>query len=146
MVLAVSVSMASPVFAIEEGPGTIGGNTPNGGTIGGNTNSQQTFTLQNPLKVDSVGGLVKSAVEIFSYVVILIAVLMFIYVGFMYIMYAAQGNAAKIAEQHKRLMWLAIGVAVVIGARVMVEVIINTIEATGTVSPQVMQGSRDALR
>jgi hypothetical protein len=43
-------------------------------------------------------------------------------------------------------MWLVIGVAVVISARVIIQVVINTISATGTVSPTVIQSANDALQ
>jgi TRAP-type C4-dicarboxylate transport system permease small subunit len=138
LVVLVSITIVPVVMA------QTGGANSNGGQGGANTGAEKTFTLQNPLKVNSLGGLVKSIVEIFSYVVILLAVLMFIYVGFLYIMYSAQGNASKIAEQHQRLLWLVIGVAVVISARVIVDVVINTISATGTVSPEVLKGAKDA--
>jgi hypothetical protein len=107
-----------------------------------NPGSQSVFTLTNPLQgrgINSIGGLAMSFVEIISYIVVLIAVLAFIYVGFQYIIFSAQGNSAKIKELHKWLLWIVVGTAIVIGARVLVEIVINTISATGTVSPGVIQ-------
>jgi len=108
---------------------------------------QATFTLQNPLRseINSVGALVENFVEIFSYIVILLAVVALIFVGFKYILYSAQGKSADIAKLHGWLFWIVIGVAVVIGARVIVKVVINTISATGTVSPGVIQSANDAI-
>ncbi len=102
------------------------------------------FTLTNPLKVNSIGGLVQSLIEIVSYLAILFAVVMFIVVGFRYVLFAAQGNASKISELHKQLMWLIVGVAVIIAARVIVQVVINTLSATGVVSPEVIQSANKA--
>lgn len=70
---------------------------------------------------------------------------MFIYVGFQYVTNAAQGNAKKIEELHKQLLWLVVGVAVVIGARVIIQVVINTISATNTVSPSVIESANKAV-
>ena len=125
---------------------SVGGNT-SGSDIGGNTTNssgQKTFTLQNPLKVNSIGGLIQSFVEIFSYVAVLLAVLVLIYLGFRYVVYSAQGNASEIAKLHSWLLWTVIGIAIIIGARVMVDIVINTISATGTISPGVIQSARQA--
>lgn len=103
---------------------------------------QGTFTLSNPLKVDSVAGLVQNFVEIFSYVVIIIAVLLLIWVGLQFIL--ARGDSAKMKELKEWLFWIVIGVAVVIGARVIVEIVINTLSATG-VDPNVINSARNAL-
>jgi heme/copper-type cytochrome/quinol oxidase subunit 2 len=121
------------------------GNTGSGVT---NTTSSNTsiFTLQNPLKVDSIGGLVQAFLEIITYIVIIFAVLMFIWIGFKYVVNAANGNASEIKKLHSQLMWLVIGVAIIIAARVIVQVVINTISATGTVSPNVIQSANNALQ
>ena len=109
-----------------------------------NTSGQsQTFTIANPLKVDSIGGLVSLAVEIFTYIVILFGVLMLVWVGFQYIL--ARGNTERMKELSKWLTWIVVGIAIVIGARVMVQVIINTLETTGTVDSGVIRSANNAL-
>ncbi|MFA6295339.1 MAG: hypothetical protein WC666_02865 [Candidatus Paceibacterota bacterium] len=112
---------------------------------GGNV-SGDTFTLKNPLKVDSIGGLVKNFVEIFSYIAILFAVVVLIYIGFKYVLYSAQGNSKGIGDLHSWLLWTVVGVAVVIGARVIVEIVINTLGLTGTISPGVINSASNALK
>lgn len=102
----------------------------------------KTFTLSNPLKVDSVSGLVQNFVEIFSYVVIIIAVLLLVWVGLQFIL--ARGDASKMKELKEWLFWIIIGVAVVIGARVIVEVVINTLASSG-VDPNTINTVRGAL-
>ena len=106
------------------------------------------FTRQNPLRSDinSIGALVQAFIEIITYIAIIVAVLAFIWVGFQYVTSAASGNSKKIQELHNQLMWLVIGVAVVISARVIIQVVINTISATGTVSPTVIQSANNALQ
>jgi hypothetical protein len=134
-------------------PGT-GGNVTPGSTSGPQTpgtggnvtggNTQSTFTLRNPLKgIDSVGGLLAKFIEILSYLFILLAVLMIIWTGLQMIL--ARGNPEKLKEQGQRLGYILIGVALVIGARVIITVIINTLEATGTVDPRVIQSTNRAL-
>jgi len=137
------VSLFSSVSAQQTG--TVG-NSSSQGTVTNSTSGSQVFTIQNPLKVTSIGGLVQSLVEIFSYIVIIFAVLMFIYIGFQYVTNAAQGNASKIKELHSQLLWLVVGVAVVIGARVIIQIVINTLSATGTVSSGVINSANNALQ
>ncbi|MDE1940639.1 MAG: hypothetical protein KGI66_00780 [Patescibacteria group bacterium] len=128
--------------------GTVSGNPGSaaGGTVNPKATSQPTFTLVNPLQVNSIGGLIETFVEIFSYIAILIAVLMLIWVGFQYITAAAQGNSEKIKSLHSYLLWIVVGVAIVIGARVIVQITINTLSATHTVSQNVIQSANNALQ
>jgi hypothetical protein len=100
--------------------------------------------LQNPLKANSVGELVQNFVEIVSYLVILFAVLMLVWTGLQYIL--ARGNPTKMSDLSKRLMWIIVGIAIVIGARVIISIVINTLKATGTVDPTVIQSADNALQ
>lgn len=54
-----------------------------------------------------------------------LAVLAFIYAGFLYV--TAQGNQTKLATAHKALLYTAIGTAVLLGSWVIAKVIENTI-------------------
>lgn len=109
----------------------------------GTSSSGSTFTLKNPLKVDSVGGLVQNFVEIFSYIVILFAVLALVYVGLRFIL--ARGDATQMKELKEWLLWIVVGVAVVIGARIIIQVVINTLSATGTIDQGIINSTQDAL-
>lgn len=100
--------------------------------------------LTNPLKVDSIGGLVQNFVEIFSYIVILGAVLALIWVGLQFIL--ARGNPTKMNELKGWLFYIIIGVAVVIGARIIIQVVINTLSASGVVDQRVIQSTQNALK
>ena len=106
------------------------------------TNKPSTFTLQNPLKVDSLGGLIQALVEVFTYLVVLFAVLSLVYVGLRYIM--ARGNSEEITKRTNQLLWIVIGLAVVIGARIIVGVVINTLDSSGVVDPGVIKSVNDA--
>ena len=103
----------------------------------------QVITLHNPLQnVTSIGQLVQNFADIFTYLVVLFAVLMLIWTGLQYVL--ARGNPEKMKENSQRLMWIVIGVAVVIGARILVQVVINTLEATGAVNSTVITNANKA--
>ena len=135
--VAVIILTSSSVFA--QGTGVT---TSNPGTGVTTSNPSQTFTLSNPLKVDSVAGLIQSFVDIFSYLVILGAVLAIIWVGLQFIL--AQGNPERLNELKKWLLGIIIGVAVVIGARIIVDIVINTLESTGVVNQSTIQAVKKA--
>jgi len=98
--------------------------------------------LQNPLAVDSVSGLIQKFVEIFSYFVIILAVLAFIWVGFQFVL--AQGKPDRLKELKTWLAYIVIGVAIVIGAQIMINIIINTLAATGMVNQDTLDSVRGA--
>ncbi len=114
--------------------------------IVGSSGSGPTFTLQNPLssKFNSVGGIIQGFVEIFSYLVILLAVLAFIWTGLQYIL--ARGNTQTMKDATKHLGWIVVGVAIVIGARIIITVVLNTLQAAGTVNPNVIQNASRAVQ
>ena len=103
-----------------------------------------TFYLQNPLssQFNTVGGIVGGFIQIFVYLVVLFAVLMIIYVGLRLVL--VQGDAAEISKLQTQLLWLVIGLAIVIGARIIVQVVINTLSATGAVNQTVIQSAQNA--
>lgn len=122
-----------------------GGSSDTAGNSSGSSNTapSTTFTLQNPLKVNSLGGLIESFVEVFSYIVILFAVLALIYVGLQYIL--ARGKPERMKELSNWLLWIVVGIAVVIGSRIIVSVVINTLGASGVVDQRVIQSANNAL-
>ena len=128
------------VFAQPSG----GSNTaPAGGRGGSNTAPAKTFFLQNSLKVDSLGGLLSAFVQVFTYLVVMFAVLALVYVGLRYIM--ARGNSEEITKRTNQLLWIVVGVAIVIGARIIVAIVINTLGASNIVDPNVIQSANNAL-
>ena len=74
--------------------------------------------IENPINSTDIIALITSvSAKIFD-VAIVIAVVSIIIVGFKYIVSAVQGNATGIKDANKMLFWLVIGLAVVVGARV----------------------------
>ena len=101
-----------------------------------------TFSIKNPINISSVGGLVGKFVEIFSYIAIIVAVLAIVWVGFQFIL--AQGKPDRMNELKTQLVWIIIGIAVIIGARIMVDIVINTLGATGIVDNSIIQSVKSA--
>lgn len=135
--------------------GTVPGgpSSPNMGTVPGGPSSPNmgtgnfsSFYIQNPLnsRFNSIGGIIDGFLEIFTYLAVLFAVLMLIWLGFQMVL--ARGNATKLKELKTALLWVVIGVAIVIGARIIVKVVVNTLEATNIVSSGVIQNANNALR
>lgn len=108
------------------------------------SNTTKVITLENPLKVNSIGELVQNFVEIFSYIVVLGAVLALIWVGLQFIL--ARGNPTKMSELKDWLKFIIIGVAVVIGARLIIQVVINTLAASGAVDQRTIQSAQNAAK
>ena len=126
------------------GPGVSGGSGSGGVSAGGSGNGGVP-TLKNPLsqKIDSLGGLVQTFIEVLSYILILFGVLMLVWTGLQFIL--AQGNSDKLKELRKQLVAVIIGIALVIGARVIIQVIINTLKATGAVDSRTIQSVNNAV-
>lgn len=99
-------------------------------TITNTPNAPKTPTeipkLENPLKFGSIEGLVTGLVDIALQVGVVVAALSLIWVGFKYV--AARGNPKKIEEAHQALLYTIIGIAILFGAKVIVEIIKGTIE------------------
>lgn len=88
--------------------------------------------LSNPLKANNVEQALYLAVDIAIFLGTILAVLMFIWVGFKFVM--AQGNDTKLSEAKKWFMYVAIGTAVLISSKVIVDTIKTTAIETGLVN------------
>lgn len=89
-------------------------------------------TLKNPFRggQNSLFGLLKTIInDILMPIGGVLAVLAFIYSGFLYV--TARGNQTKIDTAHKALLYTAIGTAVILGAWVFATVICQTIGQLG---------------
>ncbi len=80
--------------------------------------------------------------QIASYIAVLFGVLALVYVGLQFIL--ARGNSERMKELSRWLMYIVIGIAVILGARIIVSVIIGTLQATGTVNPAIIQSAQNA--
>ncbi len=110
-----------------------GGSNPS--ALGGGSNkssSVQTISyLQNPLEANNVEALLYSIVDLAIFIGVILAVLMFIFIGFKFIL--AQGKQAKLIEARNWFLYAVIGTAVLISSKVIVEVIKTTFISAGVV-------------
>ncbi len=83
--------------------------------------------ITNPLKKEFsdipslVNGLVKIALQVGT----IVAVLALVWVGFKFIL--AQGNPGEIEKARQALWWVIIGIAILFGAQIIVEIIKGTL-------------------
>lgn len=96
-----------PVLSFAQGPGEPGG-------------------IPNPLKFDSIQEAILGAVDIATTIGFYVAVFFIIYSGFLFV--KARGNPEGIKSAKEAFLWTVIGTAVLIGARVIADVVQGTID------------------
>ena len=91
------------------------------------TSSAQAVTLDNPFSGgNSLFSLLRAIIDgIVLPIGGVLAVLAFVYSGFLYV--TAQGNESKLKTAHKALLYTSVGTAVLLGSWVIAKVIENTI-------------------
>lgn len=87
--------------------------------------------ITNPLKFKSLEALISGLVSIALQLGVIVAVLALVWVGFKFIL--AQGNDGKITEAKNALQWVIIGIAILFGAQIIVEIIKGTL--SGFIDP-----------
>lgn len=112
-------------------------NSSNPGTNSSNpgTNSvNQQYSIPNPLKCGADCTIFKLLGNIIQNIILpiggVIAVLAFIYSGFLYVM--ARGNPTKIATANQALLYSAIGTVLLLGSWVIANILQNTITSLGS--------------
>lgn len=124
-----SVVLASLLIFFAMGAVLVSAANGNPGGPGGNPGVN--VVINNPFSGgSSLFALMKTIVnKIILPIGGVLAVLAFVYSGFLYVM--AQGNESKIKEAHKALLYTSIGTAVLLGSWVLANVICNTIGQLG---------------
>jgi len=129
--ISVGIILSGGAFAFTQNtsvsnpPNTSVSNPPNT-----SVSNPQNIKLENPLKggVDSLFGLLRLIIDkILLPIGGILAVLAFIYSGFLYV--TAQGSEDKIKKAHNALLWTAVGTALLLGAWVFAGAICGTIAA-----------------
>lgn len=101
-------------------------------------------TLTNPLKgVNSISDLILTFMKIISYLAVIFGVIMLMWVGLQFVL--AQGNPEEIKKRSNQLLWVVVGIGVILGARILVSVMINTLQATGTINPEITRSAQNAI-
>jgi type IV secretory pathway VirB2 component (pilin) len=93
--------------------------------------SANSNAICNPLNSSDITALLTNLVDIAIPIGAIIAVIMFIYVGFKFIF--AQGKPEKIKDAWKWFGYVAIGTAILIGAKVIVSIMESTLTSAGLV-------------
>jgi hypothetical protein len=93
---------------------------------GGNNGGSTLIEIKNPFKENTIEGLIRTIVnDILIKVGGVVAVLMIMWAGFMYV--TAGGDPGQIKKAHDALLWAVIGAAILLGAWVISEAIQTTI-------------------
>lgn len=83
-------------------------------------------TVQNPLVAKNITELFEAIIDIVLVFAIPIIVFFIIYAGFLYV--TARGNEGTIQKAHMALLYALIGGLLILGARVLIEVVKGTVE------------------
>lgn len=101
--------------------------------------SSNSNAICNPLNSSNITTLLTDLVNIAIPIGAVIAVIMFVYVGFKFIF--AQGKPEKIKEAWSWFAWVAIGTAILLGAKVIVTIMESTLTSAGVVQPGLLPTS-----
>lgn len=97
------------------------------GDTGGPGQPSGVVTIVNPFKKDTIRGLIETIVnEILLPIGSVVAAVMIIYAGFLYV--TAGGDPGQVKKAHEALLYAVIGAAILLGAWVISEAIDNTIK------------------
>lgn len=107
------------------GGGGQGGGTGSGSSLG--CNGSDTGALCNPLGSSSIYEFLMKIIDIILVFAVPIIVFFIMYAGFMYVM--ARGESGKLEDARKALTWAVIGGVIVLGAKLIFEVIEGTVKA-----------------
>ncbi len=106
----------------------LGNNTTNTNELGNNTNPAPKIKLVNPLgSTRTLPELIDGILRIVLTIGIPVIALAIIYSGFKFVM--AQGNATALQEARRNLLYVLIGAGILLGAYVIAEAVVGTINA-----------------
>ncbi len=93
---------------------------------------QASAQLNNPLsaggqRIDSIGDFIKEMLEAAVFILFPIAVVFIVYSGFLFVF--AQGNPEKLSTAKRNFMWTIVGMALLLGAWALAQLIDNTLDA-----------------
>lgn len=103
-----------------------------GSDNGNNSDNNTTITLDNPLgnKVNNLPSFIYMILDIVFQIGAVFAVLAIIYVGFMFV--SARGDPAKLETARRAFLWTVIGIALLLGGRLVASIIGGTVSQVST--------------
>lgn len=124
--IVVAMIFIAPLFVLGQGEGGQGGGGGEGGQGGGSAPVTMNVEIANPFQQDTITGLINTILnDILIPIGSVIAVIMIMWAGFLYV--TAGGDTGKIKEAHQTLLWAVIGAALLLGAKVLSDAISATI-------------------
>ena len=135
-----------PMLAMAQTSQTSG--LPASQTVGGQVNttplpSASQATVQNPLNVSSFCGLIQALLTVALQIGIPIAVLFVVWAGFKFV--TAQGNSTKLTDARKNMLWTVVGIGIFLGAWLIAQLVVNTINSVGGGSNSYISCSQSSL-
>ncbi len=133
LVVTIFIMTVPLVYAVDGGSGTNTGgggqNSGGGGTVPPATSGQagDKVGLINPLKATSISEFLVAIVDVLLIFATPIIVIYIMYAGFKFV--TAQGNPSEIESARTALLWAVVGGVIVLGAKLIIEVIQGTITA-----------------
>lgn len=133
----VSVVVLTMLLAITGGSAVFAAidTTANKGNLDTTANKTPVVVkLDNPIKANSISELLLNLVDLAIYLGSIVAVLVFIYIGFKFVM--AQGSDSELKDAKQWFMYAVIGTALLVSSKVVVVVVQNTLISAGLVNQQ----------
>ena len=103
------------------------GSGPASGPSGSGGSGCQPGQLCNPLESDSIPAFLLKIIDVILVFALPLIIIYIMYAGFLLV--TSQGNPGEIETARSALLWAVIGGVVILGARLIIEVIQGTIEA-----------------
>jgi hypothetical protein len=104
-----------------------GSNPPTGSAQNPRPSSGDSAKLTNPLKSQSIEEFLLKIIDVLLVFALPIIVLYIMYAGYLFV--TAQGDSGQVSEARSALLWAVVGGVIILGAKVIVTVIQNTITA-----------------
>jgi len=112
-------------------------NTESSQDITDTTPKNSVFPTLNPLKAKDLNSLLLTIVDLAVVIGVIMAVLVFIFIGFKFVM--AQGNETKLKQAKEWFLYAVIGTAILISAKLIVSVVQNTLISAGVVDEKLLK-------
>jgi hypothetical protein len=84
-----------------------------------------TGLFQNPICAQNVGQLVQAIATAVTFIAFFIAPIAIVFTGFRFISAAFSGNEGEIVKAKKIFIWVLVGTAILVAAKILAEAVVN---------------------